>query len=64
MNDFTLLKFTGESVDIMFKMNPKYKEYVENESGKKLLYVQLLTDFVWMYCQTWRATLAVSLRLA
>jgi hypothetical protein len=42
MNDYTLLKFMGESVDIMCKMNPKHEEYVTNESGKKVLYVQLL----------------------
>jgi hypothetical protein len=42
MSDYTLLKFTGESVNIMCKMNPKYEEYVSFESGKKVLYVQLL----------------------
>jgi len=42
MNDYTLLKYTGESVDIMCKMNPKYEEYVITESGRKVLYVQLL----------------------
>jgi len=42
MNDYTLLKFTGDSVDIMCKMNPKYEEYVIMESGRKVLYVQLL----------------------
>jgi len=31
MNDYTLLKFTGESVDIMWKINSKYKEYVKFE---------------------------------
>ena len=42
MNDFTLLKFTGESVDIMCKMNPKYEEYFITELGRKVLFVQLL----------------------
>jgi len=42
MNKYTLLKFTGESVDIMCRMNQKYEEYVSFESGKKVLYVQLL----------------------
>ena len=32
MNDYILLKFTGESVDIMCKMNQKYEEYVITES--------------------------------
>ena len=40
MNDYTLLEFTRESVDI--KMNPKYEEYVITDSGRKVLYVQLL----------------------
>jgi hypothetical protein len=39
MNDFTLLKFTGMSVDIMCKMNPKYEEYNTMESGRNVLYV-------------------------
>ncbi|GAX20129.1 hypothetical protein FisN_17Lu131 [Fistulifera solaris] len=41
MKDFTLLKFTGESVDIMCKMNPKYEAFVAVEGGKRVLYVQL-----------------------
>jgi len=35
-----MLKFTGESVDILCKMNLKYEKYVITESGRK--YVQLL----------------------
>jgi len=42
MNDYTLLKFTGESVDIICKMNLKYEEYLIMESGRQVLYVQLL----------------------
>jgi len=42
MNDYTLLKFTGDSVDIMCKMNPKYEEYFITESGRMVLYVQVL----------------------
>jgi len=42
MNNYTLLKFTGESVNIMCKMNPKYEEYVIMESGRMELYIQLL----------------------
>ena len=42
MNDYTLLKLTGESVDIMCKMNPKYEEYFITESGRMVLYVQVL----------------------
>jgi len=56
MNDYTLLKFTGELVDIRCMMNPKYEEYVITESGRKVLYVQLLKALygcmdVWLvYC--------------
>jgi len=42
MSDYMLLKFTGESVDIMCKMNSKCEEYVTMESGKKILYVRSL----------------------
>jgi hypothetical protein len=37
-----LFKFTGEAVDIMCKMNPKYEAFVITESRRKVLYVQLL----------------------
>ena len=42
MKDFVLLKVTGESVDIMCKVNPGYEEYVTMENGKRVLYLQLL----------------------
>ena len=42
MDDFTLLKMTGESVDIMCKMNPEYKKFVAEEKGKQVLYLRLL----------------------
>jgi len=56
LNEYTLLKFTGELVDIRCMMNPKYEEYVITESGRKVLYVQLLKALygcmdVWLvYC--------------
>jgi hypothetical protein len=42
MDDFTLLKLVGQSVDIMCKTNPEYEQYVTEENGKKVLYLQLL----------------------
>ncbi|GAX15524.1 hypothetical protein FisN_6Hu141 [Fistulifera solaris] len=50
MADFTLLKFTGESVNIMCKMNPKYEEFVAIEGGKRVLYVQLLKALYGCVC--------------
>ena len=41
-DDFVLLKFVGESVDIMCKVDNKYTAYVSYENGKKVLYLQLL----------------------
>ena len=41
MNDYMQLKLTGESVHDMLQNNPKDEEYVNIESGRKLLYVQL-----------------------
>ena len=41
MDDFVLLKFTGESVDILCKMNKKYAKYVTKEGNVKVLYARL-----------------------
>jgi hypothetical protein len=42
MDDFVLLKLTGESVEIMCMVNTKYKPFVITENGKKVLYLQIL----------------------
>jgi hypothetical protein len=42
MDDFTLLKMEGESVDIMCDVSPEYKKFVVYEHGKKVLYLKLL----------------------
>ena len=42
MDEFVLLKLTGESVDIMCTVNDKYVPFVVIEHGKKVLYLQLL----------------------
>ena len=41
MDDFVVMKFTGESVDILCNMNPKHKSFVVIEKGVKVLYVRL-----------------------
>ena len=42
MKDFVIMKFTGESVDILCRMNPKYIPFVVIERGVKVLYVRLI----------------------
>ena len=42
MKDFVIMKFTGEMVDILCKMNPKYIDYVVLEAGVRTLYVRLI----------------------
>ena len=41
-DDFVVVKFTGESVDVLCNVDSKYKEYVTLEKGKKVIYVQLI----------------------
>ena len=43
MDKFVIMKFTGESVDILCKMNKKYKRFVVTTEGKtRVLYVKLV----------------------
>jgi hypothetical protein len=42
MKDYVLMKFTGESVDILCTLNPKYRKFVVIEKGIKVLYVRLI----------------------
>ena len=42
MKDFTIMKFTGASVDILCEMNPKHAAFVAIEAGSKVLYVRLV----------------------
>jgi len=42
LDEFTLLKLTGESVSIMCEVNPDYKNFVALENGKQVLYLRLL----------------------
>jgi Reverse transcriptase (RNA-dependent DNA polymerase) len=41
MDDFVLIKFTGESVDILLSMEPAYAKFVTYEKGVKTLYGRL-----------------------
>ena len=41
-DDYELVKFTGESVDVMCSVDEKYKAFVTIENGKKVLYLELL----------------------
>ena len=41
MDDFVLMTFVGNSVDILCKMNPKHAKNVTTENGVKVLYVRL-----------------------
>ncbi|KAL7572191.1 hypothetical protein ACA910_005538 [Epithemia clementina (nom. ined.)] len=41
MRDFVIMKLTGAAVDIMCQVNPKYHDYVTQEKGQPVLYVQL-----------------------
>ena len=38
MDSFTLIRYEGESVDILCKINPDWEKFVTIEGGKKVLY--------------------------
>ena len=42
MDEFVLMKLTGESVDILCNMNPTHLKFVVIENGVKTLYVKLI----------------------
>jgi hypothetical protein len=42
MDEFVLIKLTGDAVDIMCKANPEYEKFVTIENGKRVLYLRLL----------------------
>ena len=41
MDDFVIVKLTGQTVDIMCNVNDEWKQLVIEENGKKVLYLQL-----------------------
>lgn len=42
MKDFTIMKFTGASVDILYKMNATHVKFMTMEAGVKVLYIRLI----------------------
>jgi len=42
MDEYVLLKLTGDAVDIMCKVDNKYEAFVTIENGKRVLYLRLL----------------------
>jgi len=42
MDDFVIMKFVGESVDILCRMNSAHNKFVTIEKGTKVLYVRLI----------------------
>ena len=42
MDDFVLVKLTGDEVDLLCSLNKSYNEFVTVEKGKKALYLQLV----------------------
>jgi len=42
MDEYTLLKLSGEAVDILCKVNPRYEQFVTIERGQRVLYLKLL----------------------
>jgi hypothetical protein len=42
MDDFVVMKLTGEDVRIFCEMNPRYEKYAVTEKGHRVLYVRLL----------------------
>jgi len=42
MTDFVIMKFTGKSLNVLYKLNPKHTKLVTTEKGAKVLYVRLI----------------------
>jgi Reverse transcriptase (RNA-dependent DNA polymerase) len=41
MDDFTVMKLTGDTVNIMTQVDTKYQDFITTEKGKPVLYLQL-----------------------
>ena len=41
MDEYILLRMTGESVDILCNVNKEYEKYVTYENGRKVIYLEL-----------------------
>ena len=46
MDDFVVMKFNGESVDMLCDMDPRHTEFVVYKNGTKVLYVRLIKALV------------------
>jgi len=54
MDEYTLLKLSGEAVDILCKVNSRYEQFVTMEHGQRVLYLKLLKA---LYGCVWSALL-------
>ena len=43
------MKLRGYFVDIMFQVNPEYKQHVKYENGKEVLYMLVLGLFIFAF---------------
>ena len=41
MDDFVLVKFKGQTLDIMCKVNPEYTKLIQKENEQNAMYLQL-----------------------
>lgn len=46
LNDFVIMKFVGETVNLLCELNEKYKEFVVIEGGQRVLYVRLSKHYM------------------
>ena len=44
INEFIIIKLEDKQVDIMYKIDSKYKQFIEIENGKKVLYLILNSE--------------------
>ena len=42
LHDFVIMKFVGETVDLLCELNEKYRKFVVVEGGQKVLYNWLI----------------------
>jgi len=52
LEEFTLIKYTGASVDILCKINPECTKLVVIENRTKVLYLRLLKALLYGCCTT------------
>jgi hypothetical protein len=57
MDEFVLLKLSGDTVDIMCQSNEKYLPFVTNEYGRKVLYMQLMMELYGVFDRHFSGTI-------